>query len=135
MNKPSRPGLYFYQKLGELFYAVAASDISIGKLEYHALTQLVENKWKNVDSPDTSNKIDALRQISIFFEWFDYECMDADDCFIGFTDYFKHHKNLFVEEQKDLIIKTVYKIAFEFKGNHKNDRRMINELRFLFNQN
>ena len=81
MNKVSTPELVFYQKIGELFYAVAASDKVVRKVEYQALTELVETEWKSMDDYEDQFKTDAAYQIAIVFEWFDYEGMDAEDCF------------------------------------------------------
>jgi len=134
MNKVSTPELLFYQKLGELFYAVAASDKIVREAEYKTLTQLVEEEWKEMDDYEDQFKSDAAYQISIVFEWFDYERMDADDCFEGFSEYYKEHINLFSEKRKKLILKTVKKIANAFSGFNKSELIMITNLELLFNK-
>ena len=135
MNKPNTPELLFYQKLGELFYAVAASDKMVRETEYKALTQQVEEEWKSTSDYKDAFKTDAAYQISIVFEWFDYERMDAGDCFDSFSNYFKNHKNLFSEKRKELIIKTVKKIANAFNRTNKSELIMITKLEILFKKN
>ncbi|PKA84496.1 hypothetical protein ATE92_2688 [Ulvibacter sp. MAR_2010_11] len=135
MEKVSSPELLFYQKIGELFYAVAASDKIVREAEYKMLTQLVEDQWKKQDDFEDQFGTDAAYQISIVFEWFDYERMDANDCFESFVDYYKDHKNLFSEKRKDLIMNTVKSIADAFNGSNKSELIMITNLQILLNKN
>ncbi|GHC62087.1 hypothetical protein [Ulvibacter litoralis] len=135
MSTVSPPELLFYQKLGELFYAVAAADKVVREAEYKMLTTLVEDEWKQMDDYKDQFKTDAAYQISIVFEWFDYERMDADDCFESFTNYYKNHQNLFSEERKALILKTVQKIADAFNGINKSELIMLTKLGLLFKKN
>lgn len=135
MEKVSRPELLFYQKLGELFYAVAASDKIVRQSEYKELTRFVEEEWKAMDDYEDLFGTDAAYQISIVFEWFDYERMDADDCFESFSDYYEDHRNLFSEPRKNLILKTVQKIANAFRDTNKSELIMITKLRLLFKKN
>jgi len=46
MEKIHKTELYFYQKLGELFYAISASDQLVKEEEYKALVQIVEKNGK-----------------------------------------------------------------------------------------
>lgn len=134
MEKINKPELLFYQNIGELFYAIAAADTIVSELEYKALTHFVEEEWKNMDAYEDAFGNDAAYQISIVFEWFDYECMDAKDCFENFSEYYKEHKNLFTEERKKLILKTVQEIAASFSGKNKSELIMITKLQLLFNK-
>lgn len=135
MNKVNTIELLFYQKLGELFYAVAASDKTVRESEYKTLTALVEEEWKRMDDYVDQFETDAAYQISIVFEWFDYEQMDAQDCFKSFADYYKENKELFSEKRKALIIKTVQKIAAAFSGTNKSELIMVTKLQLLFKNN
>lgn len=134
MSKINTPELLFYQKLGELFYAIAASDKIVREAEYKALTKLVEEEWKVMDDYEDDFKTDAAYQISIVFEWFDYERMDGNDCYESFVDYYKEHKNLFSEKRKDLILQTAKKIAFAFRAANKSELIMLTKLELLLNK-
>ena len=127
--------LLFYQKLGELFYAIAASDKVVRESEYKMLSQLVEKKWKQQDEYTDQFGTDAAYQIAIVFEWFDYERMEADVCFESFADYYKKNKNLFYGTRKALIMNTVINIAEAFSGTNKSELIMITKLKILFNNN
>ncbi len=127
--------IVFYQKLGELFYAVAASDKVVHEAEYKVLTTLVEKEWKQMDAYQDQFGADAAYQISIVFEWFDYERMDANDCFESFSEYYKEHKKLFTGQRKKLVLSTVKQIANAFAGSNKSELMMSAKLQLLFNKN
>ena len=132
MGTVSTPELLFYQKLGELFYAIAAADKVVRKSEYDSLSALVEKEWKSMDDFEDQFNTDAAYQIAIVFEWFDYERMDADDCFLGFSEYYSDHKKLFSEKRKKLILKTAGKIANAFSGINKSELVLLSKLELLF---
>ncbi len=132
MGTVDKPQLLFYQKLGELFYAIAAADKLVREAEYKQLTRLVEEEWKSMDDFEDGLETDAAYQISIVFEWFDYERMDAQDCYESFSDYYNENTKLFSEKRKKLILKTVQQIANSFSGTNKSELVMITKLQLLF---
>ena len=132
MDKKSNTELLFYQKLGELFYAIAASDKVVRKAEYKALSEIVEKEWKSMDDYEDQFKTDAAYQIAIVFEWFDYEGMNAQECFSSFKDYYEEHQSLFYGRRKELILKTASKIANSFNGTNKSELIMLSKLETLF---
>jgi len=132
MNKASKPKLLYYQKLGELFYAIAASVKTIDKLEYAVLNQLVAKEWKNIDEKHDDFENDAAYQISIVFDWFDYKRMDADECFNSFKEYYQEHKQFFSEKRKTLILKTSQAILNAFCGINKSKKTTTAKLNLLF---
>lgn len=135
MEKVNEPELLFYQHIGELFYAIAAADKIVREAEYKELTRIVENKWRTMDDYQDKFGADASYQISIVFEWFDYERMNADDCFENFSNYYKENKKYFSEKRKKLIVTTAKKIASSFSGTNKSELIMITKLQMLFKIN
>ncbi|NND63692.1 MAG: hypothetical protein HKN48_10940 [Flavobacteriaceae bacterium] len=123
--------LLFYQKLGELFYSIAASDKVVRKSEYDSLKQLVKTEWTTIDDYKDAFKTDAVYQMEIVFEWFNYEQMDADQCFQDFSEYYKENASQFTPERKRLIWKTANKIAAAFSGKNKSEVIMLSRLRLL----
>ena len=89
MGTVDKPQLLFYQKMGELFYAIAAADKVVRKAEYDILKNIVAEQWKNLDDYEDPFHSDAAYQIEVVFDWFDYEQLDASDCFESFADYKK----------------------------------------------
>lgn len=123
--------LVFYQKLGELFYAVAASDKVVRESEYEALRKLVQSEWSSSEDYKDQFQTDAVHQMEIVFEWFEYEQMNGQDCFDNFRDYFNEHKQLFTYPRKQLIWKTVNAIANAFSGKNKSEVIMLTQLLLL----
>ena len=134
MGSLEKPQLLFYQKMGELFYAIAAADKEVKKAEYDTLKQLVSNKWKNLDHYEDPFHTDAAYQIEIVFDWFDYEQLDAGDCFDSFADYKKDNPQLFTPERKKLIWETANAIAGAFAGKNKSELVMLAKLKNLLSQ-
>lgn len=118
----------FYQKIGELFYAIAAADKVVREQEYKALKKLVQTEWTSIDDYKDEFNTDAVFQMEIVFEWFEYEQMDADDCFESFKEYFQENRKLFTEKRRQLIWKTANKIAASFSGKNKSELIMLTKL-------
>lgn len=133
MELVDKPQLLFYQKMGELFYAIAAADTVVREEEYETLKTTVLEEWKNLDDYKDPFHIDAAHQIEVVFDWFDYEQLDANDCFDSFADYKKENSKLFTPERKELIWKTTDAIASSFAGKSKSKTTMLNKLKTLLN--
>ena len=131
MKAIQKPQVLFYQKIGELFYAVAVSDKVVKKAEYDALRDKVAKKWKDLDEYTDSYNTDAAYQIEIVFDWFDYEHLDGDDCFESFKNYYLDNKSLFTIERKKLIWETADAIASAFSGKNKAELIMLAKLKLL----
>lgn len=131
MGNLDKPQLLFYQKMGELFYAIAAADKVVRKAEYETLKELVSNEWKNLDEYEDPFHTDAAYQIEVVFDWFDYEQLDAADCFDSFADYKRENDKLFTPERKQLIWKTANAIANAFAGKNKSEVIMLAKLKHL----
>ena len=131
MNPSKKPQVLFYQKLGELFYSIAAADKVVQKSEYEALRTMVVSHWKDLDDYEDVFHTDAAFQIEIVFDWFDYEHLEADDCFNNFKEYKKEHEHLFTPERKKLIWLTADAIAHAFSGKNKSELIMLARLKML----
>lgn len=131
MENVDKPQLLFYQKMGELFYAIAAADKVVRKQEYDTLKTMVLEKWKNLDDYKDPFHTDAAYQIEVVFDWFDYEQLDANDCFDSFADYRKENPKLFTPERKELIWNTADAIASSFSGKNKSEVIMLAKLKNL----
>ncbi|MEM7185509.1 MAG: hypothetical protein AAF466_02525 [Bacteroidota bacterium] len=121
----------FYQKIGELFYAMAAVDNVVRVKEYEALKNLVLTEWTSIDEYKDEFDTDAVFQMEIVFEWFEYEDMDAEQCFDDFKEFYKEHPSLFTQKRKDLIWRTVNAIANAFAGTNKAELIMLTQLHLL----
>ncbi|MEZ4779062.1 MAG: hypothetical protein R2786_06730 [Flavobacteriaceae bacterium] len=132
MEHLNKNELQFYQKTGELFFAVAAADKVIRKSEYEALHTMVSKYWKNLDDFKDEYGVDASYQMEIVFDWLDYESLDANSCFESFKDFYKEHPTLFTTKRKELILKTASTIADAFSGKNKSELMLLGKIQLLF---
>src|SRR5690554_1428864 len=129
-----KPQLLFYQKIGELFYAIAAADNVVDEAEYKELQKTVTEKWKDLDDYVDPFQTDAAYQIEIVFDWFDYEELDVNDCFDSFSDYYAENQALFNDERKKLIWDTANAIASAFAGKNKSELIMLAKLKNILSK-
>jgi len=134
MNFSENPQVLFYQKLGELFYAIAAADKVVRKTEYDVLRNMVVSQWKDLDDYEDAFHTDAAYQIEIVFDWFDHEHLLAEDCFNNFKEYKKEHEALFIPKRKKLIWKTAEAIAGAFSEKNKSELIMLAKLKMLLEE-
>ncbi|PKV48309.1 hypothetical protein ATE84_0307 [Aquimarina sp. MAR_2010_214] len=132
MNTAQNIGITFYQNLGKLFYAIAASDKVVRKSEYDSLRKIVKTEWLKVDDIEDEFGVDASFQIEIVFDWLDYEELSAEECFTQFETFFKEHKSHFTDKLKQLIWTTANAIAGAFSGKNKSELMMLGRLKLIF---
>lgn len=121
--------LKFYQNLGKLFYAIAASDKKVRKSEFNKLKDIVETQWLDADSTKDHFDEDAAYQIEIIFDWLNsQENLDAQSCYNEFVNYKNEQKHFFSDNMNTLIIKTAHAIAASFSGLNKSELIMLAKL-------
>ncbi|TYQ00260.1 hypothetical protein C7447_101870 [Tenacibaculum adriaticum] len=118
----------FYQNVGKLFYAVAASDNVVREEEFNTLKKIVKKEWLPVDDTEDDYKTDAAYQIEIVFDWLTNKDLDANACFNDFVEYKKEHEYFFTDEIKSLISKTADTIAKAFSGKNKSELIILAKL-------
>lgn len=123
-----------FEKLGELFYAMAAADKIVRKEEYDALRELVKKEWEKSEDLKDPFGTNAVYQMEIVFDWLDYKHRDAWECFEDFRDFKKEHEDLFTKERNKLILNTASAIANAFSGKNKSELIMLAKLEQLLKQ-
>lgn len=119
----------FYQNLGKLFYAVAASDRQVRVVEFNKLKNLVKEQWLDLDPITDDFGTDAAYQIEIVFDWLEKEGnLEVASCFRDFIDYKNDQKHLFTPSIKKLINKTAYAVAAAFSGINKSELIILAKL-------
>ncbi len=121
----------FYQNLGKLFFAIAASDRAVKKEEIDALRNLVKQQWASVDEYQDQFGTDSAYQIEIIFDWLEENRQDAALAFEEFRDFKKAHEKLFPPEINYLILKTADAIATSFAGKNKSELIMLSKLKSI----
>ena len=121
--------LKFYQNLGKLFYAIAASDGSVREAEFEKLKILIKEQWLAIDAIEDVFGTDAAYQIEVVFDWLNRdEEFDSESCYDDFVSYKNSQSHLFTEEVKRLILKTASSIAYAFAGINKAELIMLAKL-------
>lgn len=133
MKKTASPEVVkkFYQNLGKLFYAVAATDNVVRQEEIAALKELVEKEWVHLDAFTDEYGTDAAYQIEILFDWLEENQPLAESAFQDFKNFKMENQDLFDSEMKNLIMRTADKIADAFAGKNKSELVMLSKLQGL----
>ncbi|MBV1924074.1 MAG: hypothetical protein KUG68_08610 [Flavobacteriaceae bacterium] len=131
MGAIQKEEISFYQSLGKLFYAIAASDKIVRVAEYDALRKIVTKAWKPLDDFEDEFHTDAALQIEIVFDWLDYKSLKAIDCFKEFASFKKENEYLFSSKRKNLIWETANAIANSFSGKNKSELIMLAKLKMV----
>jgi len=119
----------FYQNLGKLFYAIAASDNKVHPSELNKLKELVKDKWLDVDPLEDDYGTDAAYEIEIVFDWLDkQQRLNIASCFEDFVDYKNEQKHLFTPKIIKLIQTTAHAIAASFSDVNKSELIMLAKL-------
>jgi hypothetical protein len=121
----------FYQHLGKLFYAVAASDKQVRQEESNRLKQLIRTDWLQLDDATDEFGTDSAHQIEIIFDWLSENKRDPLKCMEEFSAFKKTHESLFPDEVKKLIHRTAYAIAGSFSGKNKSELVLLSQLEKL----
>ena len=126
----------FYQNLGKLFYAIAASDKVVRPEEYVKLKTVVKKDWMSSNFIDDSFKKNAEASIINTFNWLENDKeYDAETCYNSFVTFKKQNETLFTSEVKKLIIKTASAIVYAFSASNKQELILLTKLKLELNKN
>ena len=127
--------IQFYQSLGKLFYAIAASDKIVREAEVETLIELVKSEWVPMDDFEDEYQVDTAYQIETVFDWLDCEGgLSVDSCFDEFKLFKKENESLFIEKRKQLIWKTCNAIANSFSGKNKSEIIILARLKMILKE-
>ena len=127
--KPSyQTMLHFYQKLGKLFYSIAAVDGTVRKEEIEKLIEIVQKEWVPIETTLNEYGDDSAYQIEIVFDWLVEEDGNMSKVIPDLENFKKEHPSLFTPQVNALILKTAHAIAESFSGEQKLELDLINEL-------
>ena len=125
----------FYQNLGKLFYAIAASDKVVREEELNKLKETVKKVWLTSNIIQNDVKTEAEHSIINTFKWLNRDNeYDAETCFNSFISYKKDNEQLFTKELNALILKTANVIASSFSGKNKSELIMLAKLNLELNK-
>lgn len=115
----------FFENLGKLFFAIAASDNRVETKEIITLKTILKTEWTTVDGFDYH----AIKHIVFVFELLQADNnANCSKCYLDFVNYKNRHKYLFSGEVKHLILQTSNAIASSFSGRNKSELIMLAKL-------
>lgn len=123
-----------YQKLGYLFYSIAAADKNISPKEIQELNHAVQKSWLKYDDSTDEYGTDAAYYINIAFEYLTETMPTADEAFQQFEAFYVDNREVFTKELKNQIIDTASDIGHAFAGINKAELNKMAELTLLFNR-
>lgn len=101
----------FYKELGNLFYAIAATDKNIGTLEKKKLDEEVQFAWRHYDHSTDRFGTDRAFLIEFEFEAMEDEMASAEDAYRSFEDYFIENNHQIDEITRKRIFNSARHIA------------------------
>ena len=127
--------IQFYQNLGKLFYAIAASDKIVREAEVETLIELVKSEWVPMDDFEDEYQVDTAYQIETVFDWLDCEGgLSTESCFDEFKSFKNENESLFTIKHKQLIWKTCNAIANSFSGKNKSEIIILARLKMILEE-
>jgi len=117
-----------YEKLGYLFYAIAAADQHVKFSEEKKLRELVTQKWVPLENSTDEFNTDAAYYISIAFDYLLAEGVSAEEAFRVFQEYYTEHKSAFDQNLKKQITATAQAIAQAFARKNQQEQKLLAEL-------
>ncbi|PKD16796.1 hypothetical protein APR41_08310 [Salegentibacter salinarum] len=124
----------FYQNIGMLFYAIAASDKVVRTEEIKTLNDLVQKKWVPIDNQIDEFGTDEAYKIEMIFDWLEEKAPEAEWAFNEFRQYKKDNEELFTSPINQLIWETADAIAASFAGKNKSEVIMLSKLKMLLSK-
>lgn len=121
----------FYQKLGYLFYSVAAADGKVDTSEKEMLHKMVVEDWIPLEDSRDPYGTDNAYQIEILFDFLIERGFPGDPAFHVFEHFFKNNLEMFGDEVIDKIYHTSDKIASSLYGKNKAELIALTRIHLL----
>ncbi|WP_252723839.1 hypothetical protein [Winogradskyella psychrotolerans] len=104
----------FDQNLGQLFYAIAATDNCVKDEEIKTLERIINKDWLPINK-------NAASILETFKELWEDEHSNSERCFKRFVSFKRTHSELFNATLNSKILKTANAITTSFSGQNKSE--------------
>ena len=121
----------FYKELGNLFYAVAASDKSISPAEKKKLDEEVQFAWRHYDHSADRFGTDRAFLIEFEFETMEDEMVPAETAYQSFEYYFEENENHIDELTRKQIFNSARHIAECVRKVNVTEHKYLSRLKKL----
>jgi hypothetical protein len=127
MNDPRR----FYKELGNLFYAIAASDKIIRPEERKKVDEEIQFAWRHYDDSTDRFGTDRAFLIEFEFEAMEDEMAPASEAYQSFEDYFNEYKDQIDAKTRRRIFNSALHIAESAHKVNVNEHKYLSKLKKL----
>jgi hypothetical protein len=124
----------FYKELGNLFYAIAAIDKTIGPQEKIKLDEEVQFAWRHYDHSRDRFGTDRAFLIEFEFEAMEDQMATSEEAFRSFMDYFNEHKNEIDDLTRKRIFNSAKHIAESVRKINAAEHKYLNRLKKLLKE-
>ncbi len=123
-----------YEKLGFLFYAIAASDQTIKANERAAVKNVVETKLARLEESLDEYGSDSSLQIISVFDWLEEENRDAMESFNVFAGFIDETRPVLTRLFKQEILSACADIAKSVSGTNRSESALLKKLEELLDR-
>ncbi len=122
-----------YTELGRLFYRIAAVDGKVTDAEKEALQQLIESRWKPLESSTDAFGTDKGYMISFAFDYEEAE-KNSGNGIADFESFYRQNEEKFTPAIIDNILTTAKEITSAFRSQNKAEHEILVKLTGLFDK-
>lgn len=119
----------FFQKTGEILFAIAMADKKIAPQEYEALQNIIQEELKL--SHLKEDELKHITQLKYTFDWMIENQKTIDNILIEYKEFISQNHELFTPEIKDFIYKTANRIAGSYANKNKSELIVLAKINLL----
>jgi DNA-binding ferritin-like protein (Dps family) len=124
----------FYQQIGNLLYAMSATDGHVRPEELTKIKGLVKQALVPLEDTEDEFGTDAAYFTEFQLDFCCENGLDAKDTYADFASFFREHSNSIKEDKRQLIFKMAAEVGASFNGFNKSEllflERLKNDLSF-----
>lgn len=131
MNATTKLPTLFYQKTGELFYAIAAVDHRVRKEEFNGLKKSLNTYWDLFEVEEQNSSLKPVDILESSFKNAFRNKKDPETCYEEFVNYKSEKPELFTISHNKAIWNTANLIANSFSGANKTEVIFLQKLKMV----
>ena len=124
----------FTKSLACLFYAIAAADKRVHEKEVAVFEKIIRSSWSDSLIEANSGHTDQHYQVEKEFHRLLDKKSDPQRCFDDFLNFMISNQELFPDNIRKLIWKTVNSIAIALSGMNKSELILLTKLKMILQQ-
>lgn len=131
MERTPKLPILFYEKVGELFYAIAAVDTKVRKEEFSSLKNCLNTYWNLFEVTGKDRSLKPIDILEASFKNAFRNKKDPKTCYEDFVKYKSNNSELFTQTHNKAIWNTANLIANSFSAVNKSEVIVLQKLKLL----